>query len=111
MWARIDQAILYLHQQDVPHYKKSGSTVRNSYFWALRSIADRSGFHQDWEFSESVWIALGRLLIAFAGSGYLGYRETLLEFADGQKIPADLKGTATWIDDQEWQIDRDDPHS
>ncbi|MBU6228078.1 MAG: hypothetical protein KGQ93_00070 [Cyanobacteria bacterium REEB459] len=109
MRARIDQAVLYLHHQDVPPYKKAGSLVRNSYFWALRSIADRAGYHQDWEFSESVWIALGRLLMAFARSGYLGYRETLLEFVDGEEIPPPFTLTATWIDEPDWQAERPSP--
>ncbi|MFM2028138.1 MAG: hypothetical protein RLZZ339_2855, partial [Cyanobacteriota bacterium] len=29
--------ILYIHHEDVPVYKKGGSVVRNSYFWALKS--------------------------------------------------------------------------
>ncbi|NJL49645.1 MAG: hypothetical protein HC929_22185 [Leptolyngbyaceae cyanobacterium SM2_5_2] len=104
MRARIDQQILYLHQDDVPSYNKKGSVVRNSYFWALRSIADRALFNQDWEFAEEVWPALCRMLTSFAESGYLGYSETVLEFADHETIPAILKPVGTWVtwdDDQE----------
>jgi hypothetical protein len=97
MRVRLDQPILYLHQDDVPRYKKSGSVVRNSYFWALRSIADRALFNQDWEFAEEVWPALSRMLMSFAESGYLGYSETVLEFAADERIPTVLKPVSTWI--------------
>jgi hypothetical protein len=97
MRARIDSPILYLHQDDVPPYKKSGSVVRNSYFWALRSIADRALFNQDWEFADEVWPALTRMLTSFAESGYLGYRETVLEFDADAEIPAILKPVGTWV--------------
>lgn len=97
MRARIDHDILYLHQEDVPAYKKSGSVVRNSYFWALRSIADRAGFNHDWEFADVVWPALGRMLVSFVESGYLGYRETVLEFTDDVEIPEALRPASTWI--------------
>lgn len=70
--------------------------VRNSYFWALKSIADRAGFNQDWEFDETIWIALARMLMSFTESGYLGYRETILEFHPEDKIPSELKTVATW---------------
>lgn len=102
MRVRLDPPILYLHQDDVPRYKKSGSVVRNSYFWALRSIADRALFNQDWEFADEVWPALTRMLTSFAESGYLGYGETMLEFAEGDDIPALLKPMATWIAQAEW---------
>ncbi|MBD1876686.1 hypothetical protein H6F75_24670 [Nodosilinea sp. FACHB-131] len=105
MRARIDQDILYLHQKDVPAYKKSGSVVRNSYFWALRSIADRAGFNHDWEFADIVWPALGRMLLTFTESGYLGYRETVLEFTDDATIPDVLRPVGTWIADDEYDED------
>ncbi|QQE65444.1 hypothetical protein GFS31_21320 [Leptolyngbya sp. BL0902] len=101
MRARIDSPILYLHQDDVPPYKKSGSVVRNNYFWALRSIADRAFFNQDWEFADEVWPALVRMLTSFAESGYLGFSETMLEFAEGEDIPAVLKPMATWVAPEE----------
>lgn len=106
MRVHIDQAILYLHQDDVPRYKKSGSVVRNSYFWALRSIADRALFNQAWEFADEVWPALTRMLTSFAESGYLGYAETVLEFVEDAEIPAILKPMATWVVLEE---DEDDP--
>ncbi|MGB5974264.1 MAG: hypothetical protein WBG38_13155 [Nodosilinea sp.] len=102
MRARIDQDILYLHQGDVPAFKKSGSVVRNSYFWALKSIADRAGFNRDWEFADVVWPALGRMLMSFTESGYLGYRETVLEFSDDATIPDALRPVGTWIADDEY---------
>ncbi|MEO1623208.1 MAG: hypothetical protein AAFU53_19520, partial [Cyanobacteria bacterium J06632_3] len=80
MRARIENGVLYLNNEDVPNYKKKGSVVRNSYFWALKSIADRAPFQKEWEFEERVWIALDRMLTSFAESGYLGLRETQLEF-------------------------------
>ena len=98
MRAKIRNQVVFIHQEDVPPYKKQGSVVRNSYFWALKSIADRAGFNRDWEFDESVWIALARLLMSFTESGYLGYRETLLEFHPEDTIPAELKTVATWAE-------------
>jgi hypothetical protein len=109
MRAHIDQDVLYLHQDDVPPYKKSGSVVRNSYFWALRSIADRALFNQDWEFADEVWPALTRMLTSFAESGYLGYGETMLEFAENAEIPAVLKPMATWINPEEDEDEEDVP--
>ena len=88
--------VLYVHAEDVPRYKKQGSIVRNNYFQALRSIADRAGFDATWEFHESVWIALTRMLTTFAESGYLGYRETMLEFPSDAMIPEVLKPMGTW---------------
>lgn len=96
MRAKVSNGVLFIHQDDTPPYKKGGSTVRNSYFWALKSIADRAGFRQDWEFDETVWIALARLLMSFTESGYLGYRETVLEFLPEDSIPEELRTVATW---------------
>lgn len=96
MRTRLHQSVLLIHQDDVPRYKKTGSVVRNSYFWALRSIADRASFNQDWELTDEVWPALTRMLTSFAASGYLGYSETILEFPDRAEIPAVLKPMATW---------------
>jgi len=96
MRAHIHNDVLYLHYEDVPQYQKTGSMVRNTFFWALRSIADRSRRDQDWEYEASVWIALNRMLMAFAASGYLGYRETLLEFHGDTQIPEVLRSVSTW---------------
>jgi hypothetical protein len=96
MKARIENGILYLDAEDVPQYKKNGSVVRNSYFWALRSISDCARRSQDWEYDESVWVALQRLLLSFTESNYLGLRETMLEFSTGVEIPEVLKSVATW---------------
>jgi hypothetical protein len=98
MRARIDNEVLYLRNEDVPPYKKQGSMVRNSYFWALKSIADRAPFSKEWEFEQQVWLALTRMLTAFAESGYLGLRETQLEFAPDSDIPDVLRPMATWYD-------------
>ncbi|OLP15571.1 hypothetical protein BST81_25525 [Leptolyngbya sp. 'hensonii'] len=97
MRASIRDDIIFLHREDVPTYKKQGSMVRNSYFWALKSIAGRADRDRDWEFEAEVWPALGRMLLSFAESGYLGLRETLLEFPLQQgEIPPPLKPIATW---------------
>ena len=96
MRAKIEDDILFLDREDVPEYKKGGSTVRNSYFWALRSISGRAGRYADWEYEPEVWFALRRMLLSFAESGYLGIRETLLEFPSSQVIPEVLRDTATW---------------
>jgi len=96
MRVRIEADILFIHQDDLPQYKKSGSVVRNSYFWALKAIAAHTGRSQDWEYDADVWIALQRLLLSFAESSYLGIRETQLEFPANQEIPPILKPVATW---------------
>jgi len=96
MRARIDNGVLFIQNEDVPPYKKNGPIVRNSYFWALKSIADRAPFSKEWEFEERVWIALARMLTSFAESGYLGLRETQLEFDPDDDIPQELRTMATW---------------
>jgi hypothetical protein len=97
MRAKIEDTILFLHREDVPIYKKGGSVVRNSYFWALRSIAGRSVRDRDWEFELEVWFALARMLLSFSESGYLGLQETILEFPSTQEtIPEVLRPVATW---------------
>lgn len=100
----IDPPILFIHKDDVPPYKKQGAVVRNSYFWALKAIADTTRFDQPWEFDQTVWVALCRMLTSFAMSGYLGDRETLLEFSPEAEIPAVLRPMSTWGDsDWEWE--------
>lgn len=96
MRARVEGDILFIHQEDVPQYKKTGSVVRNSYFWALKAIAAYATRSQDWEFDTEVWLALQRMLLSFAESSYLGIRETQLEFPSDQEIPVLLKPVATW---------------
>jgi len=96
MRARIENQILLIHQEDVPQYKKGGSVVRNSYFWALKAIAAHTSRSGDWEYDPDVWVALQRMLLSFAESSYLGIRETQLEFSPDQEIPSVLKPIATW---------------
>ena len=97
MRARIEEDLLFLHLEDVPEFKKGGSVVRNSYFWALRSIAGRASRYQDWEFEQEVWFALARMLMSFTESGYLGLKETMLEFPLNQgEIPDVLRSVSTW---------------
>ena len=97
MRVRIENEVLYLHKEDVPHYKKTGSVVRNTYFWTLRSIADRAGFDCEWEYVSEVWLALSRALLSYAESGYLNTSETILEFpADYGEIPPVFRYVATW---------------
>jgi hypothetical protein len=98
MRTQLDDRILYLHAEDVPFFKRGGSMVRNSYFWALRSIAGRAPRDRDWEFEAEVWVALQRMLLSFAESGYLGLRETQLEFPPDAEIPEVLRPVATWSD-------------
>lgn len=107
MRAHIRNEVLYIHPDDVPSYKKKGSVVRNSYFWAMRSIADRARLGQAWEYEQQVWLALTRMLTAFMEAGYLGYRETLLEFSPEATIPPLLKPIATWADPEEDDLDED----
>lgn len=96
MRARVEDGILFIHQEDIPQYKKSGSVVRNSYFWALKAIAAYATRSQDWEYDAEVWLALQRLLLSFAESNYLGLRETQLEFSTDATIPTVLKPVSTW---------------
>jgi hypothetical protein len=92
MRTRIENNVLFLHNEDLPKFKKGGSVVRNSYFWALRSIAGRSRRYNDWEYESDVWLALERMLMSFTKSGYLVYRETVLEFPLSQgEIPHVLR--------------------
>lgn len=100
--AWIDEDILYLHADDVPTYKKQGSIVRNSFFWALRSIAAQSPMGKAWEFETAVWFALQRMLTNFTDSGYLSTRETQLEFREDEPIPALLQTMATWVPSTEF---------
>ena len=97
MRAKIENTILFLHKEDVPSFKKGGSVVRNSYFWALRSIAGRSTRDRDWEYEPEVWLALARMLLSFSESRYLSLKETILEFPQSQlEIPEVLRPVATW---------------
>ena len=98
MRARIEDRILFIHTDDVPQFKKGGSTVRNSYFWALKAIAGSARRDRDWEFEDEIWLALQRVLIAFSSSGYLSTRETMLSFAPEAEIPEVLRAIATWGD-------------
>ena len=107
MRVRIDNQVLFIRNEDVPPYKKKGSMVRNSYFWALKSISDRAPFEKEWEFEQSVWIALTRLLTSFAESGYLGLKETQLEFEPDAEIPAVLRSMATWYDPTDYEIEEE----
>ena len=97
MRSRIENNILFIHHEDVPEFKKGGSVVRNSYFWALRSIAGRARRYHDLEYESEVWLALERMLLSFTESGYLGYKETMLEFPLSQgEIHTVLRNAATW---------------
>lgn len=97
MRARIEDQIIFLHHEDVPPFKKGGSVVRNSYFWALKSIAAQASRYKDWEYESEVWLALQRMLLSFSESGYLGLKETILEFSPEQgEIPAVFRPIATW---------------
>ena len=97
MKARIENDVVFLDKDDLPQYKKQGSVVRNSYFWALKAIAGNTPYGGDWEYESEVWLALRRVLLAFAESGYLGLSETILEFPSDQgEIPAVFRSVATW---------------
>ncbi len=99
MRVRIEDVVLFLNHEDVPEFKKGGSVVRNSYFWALRSIAGQASRYRDWEYESEVWLALSRMLLSFSESGYLGFKETILEFPRSQlEIPGVLRPISTWED-------------
>lgn len=99
--ARIENQVIFISHADVPVFKKGGSVVRNSYFWALRSIAAQASRYRDWEYEAEVWLALRRMLLSFAESGYLNLSETLLEFSAEQvEIPTVLRPVSTWQDQE-----------
>lgn len=101
MRARIENDVVFLQSDDLPQYKKQGSVVRNSYFWALKAIAGNTPYDGDWEYESEVWLALRRVLLAFAESGYLGLSETTLEFPiDQGEIPAEFRGISTWQNEE-----------
>jgi hypothetical protein len=96
---RLANEILFIDREDLPNYKKGGSVVRNSYFWALKSIAGRASRDRDWEFEPEVWPALARMLMSFRESGYLYLSETTLEFPhDADEIPEVLRSVSAWQD-------------
>jgi hypothetical protein len=95
--ARLEGDIIFIHQEDIPPFKKGGSVVRNSYFWALKAIAGYAPRQGDWEYEAEVWVALRRVLIAFQDSGYLGLSETQLQFpVDQLEIPYAVRDVSTW---------------
>ena len=97
MHAELIDDLVIIHQNDVPRYKKGGSVVRNSYFWALKAIAGYAPRAGNWEFEAEVWLALRRILLSFQESGYLGLSETQLEFATNDiEIPEVLRLVSTW---------------
>ncbi len=97
MRVKLQDNILFINQEDLPEYKKGGSIVRNSYFWALKSIACFTSRNKDWEYDREVWIALERMLISFTESGYLGDRETTLEFPQDTSIPEELRSISSYL--------------
>jgi len=97
MRVSISDEIIYINQEDLPQYKKGGSVVRNSYFWALKSISCYCPRDKDWEYDREVWVALERMLLAFSESRYLGYSETVLEFPPSAQIPETLRSVSTWL--------------
>lgn len=54
MRAWIQGNVLYIHEEDAPTYRKTGGMVRNSYFWALKSIAARARRDRPWEFEAEI---------------------------------------------------------
>ncbi|MEO1339807.1 MAG: hypothetical protein AAFV28_01375 [Cyanobacteria bacterium J06635_13] len=97
MRVKLQDDILLINREDLPEYKKGGSVVRNSYFWALKSIACFTSRSKDWEYDPEVWIALARMLISFTESGYLGDRETCLEFPADTPIPDELRSISSYF--------------
>ena len=97
MRVKIEDKILFIAYEDLPPYKKGGSVVRNSYFWALKSIACFTPRNKDWEYDSEVWVALSRMLLSFTESGYLGDRETSLEFSTDTAIPEQLRSVSGYF--------------
>ena len=97
MRVKLQDNILLINNEDLPAYKKGGSVVRNSYFWALKSIACFTSRQGDWEYDREVWIALARMLTSFTESGYLSDRETFLEFSEDTPIPDELRSVSSYL--------------
>ncbi len=97
MRVKLPDSILLINYEDLPEYKKGGSVVRNSYFWALKSIACFTPRNQDWEYDPEVWVALARMLTSFSESGYLGFQETWLEFPENTPIPDELRFVSSYL--------------
>ncbi|MBE9045651.1 hypothetical protein IQ255_14760 [Pleurocapsales cyanobacterium LEGE 10410] len=97
MRVKLQDDILLINSEDLPPYKKGGSVVRNSYFWALKSIACFASRQRDWEYDREVWLALSRMLISFTESGYLSDRETTLEFPEHTPIPDELRSVSSYL--------------
>ena len=97
MRVKLQDNILLINNEDLPPYKKGGSVVRNSYFWALKSIACFTPRQGDWEYDREVWIALARMLTSFTESGYLGDRETFLKFSEDTPIPDELRSVSSYL--------------
>ena len=92
--ANLKEDIISIVSEDLPAYKKGGSIVRNSYFWAIKSISCYAPREQDWEFDAEVWVALARMLTLFGQSGYLATSETILEFPPDVVIPDVLRSVS-----------------
>jgi hypothetical protein len=107
MRVRVVDQVLYIHAADVPRYKKKGSVVRNTLFWALQSIAVRAVRDREWEYDAEVWVALVRMLEHFTASGYLGLSETQLQFDTDADIPPILKPVSTWVCFADYEEDDD----
>ncbi len=97
MRATLKDDLVIINTEDLPKYKKGGGVVRNSYFWALKSIACYARQGMDWEYDQVVWVALVRVLSSFENSGYLGHSETILEFSPDTAIPDILRPVSTWL--------------
>ena len=103
MRAKLENDVVLIDYQDTPKFKKGGAVVRNTYFWALRSIAGQAYRDRDWEYESEVWLALRRMLLQFGGSGYLGTRETILEFPDDlEQIPSVLRAVSIRQDPEDY---------
>ena len=59
-------------------------------------LEEESDDSTDWEYESEVWFALSRMLMSFTESGYLGIRETILEFPQSTEIPQVFRDVATW---------------
>ncbi|BAD80332.1 hypothetical protein syc2142_c [Synechococcus elongatus PCC 6301] len=101
MRAWIQGNVLYIHEEDAPTYRKTGGMVRNSYFWALKSIAARARRDRPWEFEAEIWPALQRMLLSFLESGYLSLTEVQLSFKTDQPIPENLRSVSTCLEESQ----------
>lgn len=74
MGTTLQEHIVLICQDGVLPYKKPAQLSATLSCWALKAISDHAAYAGD--FDTEGWVALQRMLLSLAASGYLGTRET-----------------------------------